>query len=59
MCLSFYSERGVNYPTLICTACGEPIKDARKAIMAVNVDMSDLKSPCMPKGIRAPRYKGI
>lgn len=28
-----FLEEGVYYPTLICDACGEPIKDARKAII--------------------------
>ena len=33
MNLASLSEKGANYPTLICDACGEPIKDARKAII--------------------------
>ena len=33
MCLSFWSEEGVNCPTIICSTCGKPIKDARKAII--------------------------
>ena len=38
MYLSFWSEEGVNYPTIICSACGKPIKDARKAII-VSLDL--------------------
>jgi len=39
MNLASFTEKGIDYPTLICDACGEPIKVARKAIITFPVDL--------------------